>query len=246
MAQAIPIVLTVASTAVGVMGSLQAASAAEQQAQMQKNIYDMQAKHALQVAEYNAKVLRDKADYDAAMLRREGNEAAAEKQREALDRRRQADLTVSRALAVAASSGGSAGDPTVLKIYSDIMQVGDYNVQSAIWEGTDMFDLLYSQAELEEHMGYQRANMTIYEGTTQSSILSYKGDAALYEGKLKADQYRLQAVGTALSGASSAAGMYAKYAPSNTYAETVSTDPFNMSGGGYDIPTGVTVTRSPY
>lgn len=66
---------------------------------------------------------------------REGNLAVAASQREALEERRQADLAASRALAVAASSGGGVSDPTMVDILSRTKGEGAYRARVALYEG---------------------------------------------------------------------------------------------------------------
>lgn len=66
---------------------------------------------------------------------REGAIAVAVSQRQALEERRQADLAASRALAVAASSGGGASDPTIVDILSRTKGEGHYRARVALYEG---------------------------------------------------------------------------------------------------------------
>lgn len=56
-------------------------------------------------------------------------------QREAMEERRQARLLNSRALAVAAASGGGADDPTVVNIMADIEGEGEYRALTALFNG---------------------------------------------------------------------------------------------------------------
>lgn len=66
---------------------------------------------------------------------REGDLAVAASQRTALEERRQADLVASRALAVAAASGGGVSDPTVVDILSRTKGEGAYRARVALYEG---------------------------------------------------------------------------------------------------------------
>lgn len=90
---------------------------------------------------------------------------AATGQREGIERKRQSDLLASRALAIAAASGGGALDPTVVNIIAGIDAQGDYGARSAIYGG---------------------------ETAAQGSRL--KGALSLYEGKAARQAARIQAL----------------------------------------------------
>lgn len=66
---------------------------------------------------------------------REGDLAMAASQRTALEERRQADLVASRALAVAAASGGGVSDPTIVDILTRTKGEGAYRARVALYEG---------------------------------------------------------------------------------------------------------------
>jgi len=95
------------------------------------------------------------------------NQAIATSQRSALEERRQAELLASRALAVA---GGSAGDPTVMRVISDIEGEGAY-----------------------------RANVELYGGEEKARILKTEGAIAAARGKAKASKSYLEAGTSALA-----------------------------------------------
>lgn len=59
-------------------------------------------------------------------------------QRSAREERRQAKLASSRALAVAAASGGGATDPTVVNIMADLEAEGEYRALAQMYEGEEM------------------------------------------------------------------------------------------------------------
>lgn len=54
-------------------------------------------------------------------------------QREAVEERRQADIQQSRALALAAASGGGASDPTVMDIMARLAGEGEYRALSKMY-----------------------------------------------------------------------------------------------------------------
>lgn len=70
----------------------------------------------------------DRTDDNAGLVR-------AMSQRDAMEQRRQARLLNSRALAVAAASGGGADDPTVVNQMAAIDGEGEYRALSSLYEG---------------------------------------------------------------------------------------------------------------
>ena len=87
------------------------------------------------------------ADYEAKQLEHQAGQVVAISQREALDERKKAKLLESRALALAAASGGGASDPTIVKIMSDIAGEGAYRAQTALYEGAEESRRLMKGAE---------------------------------------------------------------------------------------------------
>lgn len=84
-------------------------------------------------AKGEAKELRKQAD----QLEVKAGQERAASQRRAIEQKRQADLLSSRAIAVAAASGASVDDPTVLNILADIEGEGEYRALTALYEGED-------------------------------------------------------------------------------------------------------------
>lgn len=72
---------------------------------------------------------------EAAQLDVQAGQTQASSQRDAIEQRRQARLVQSRALAVAAASGGGADDPGVVNIISDIAGEGEYRAMTALYNG---------------------------------------------------------------------------------------------------------------
>lgn len=68
---------------------------------------------------------------------RQAGLVVAASQRQAGEERRQADLAASRALAVAAASGGGVSDPTVVNILANTRGEGAYRAQVALYEGEE-------------------------------------------------------------------------------------------------------------
>lgn len=154
------------------------------------------ANSAASVARAEGKQARQIGEWQAAQLKQQAGQERASAQRQAIEERRKATLAVSRARAISAGSGGSATDPTVMKIYGDLASEGESNALTALWEGEESARGLEAQA-----------GASLYEG------------AAAYQGsKYKSSAYRragyLQGVGTALAGTSD---FYTKYDPLNKH-----------------------------
>lgn len=106
MAQAIPLALTVVGAGLSAGGSIIGANSQANELRMQATQLDAQAKD------------------DRASSQRRGSEE-----------RRQAKLAGSRALALAAASGGGADDPSVVNLIAGIEGEGEYRALSALYEG---------------------------------------------------------------------------------------------------------------
>jgi len=91
--------------------------------------------------------------YTAASKRQEANQAIGESQLSAEEAQRQSDYVASRALAVAAASGGGASDPTVVNILSRIAGEGAYRKSVALYEGQSKAQALRSEANIAEAGG---------------------------------------------------------------------------------------------
>lgn len=74
------------------------------------------------------------ANFEASQLQRNAGLARAASQRAAIEERRKADLVSSRALAVAAASGGGTGG-NVENILGDIAAEGEYRTLTSLFEG---------------------------------------------------------------------------------------------------------------
>lgn len=106
------------------------------------------------------------------------NNANAAAQRKAIESQRQATLAGSRLQALSAAGGG-ASDPTIVNLAEGIAGKGEYNA---------MTDL--------------------YNGESDAAALTDKGNLAQYEGRVKNQTAKTQAIGSVLS---SAGSLYGKY-----------------------------------
>lgn len=92
---------------------------------------------------YNeAKQLEDKAGFTRALSQREG-----------IEERRQADLLQSRALAVAAASGGGVSDPTVVNIIADLEEEGLRRSLDIMASGETAGRYMEKQAKMKRSSG---------------------------------------------------------------------------------------------
>lgn len=117
------------------------------------------------------------AQYEAGALRTAGGQALASSQRVAYGERRQKDLALSRAQAVAAASGGGATDKGVLDIMAGIEAQGEYNAMSALYEGQAAKQAYETQADLTSYAGKQARMAGFLKGTTTALA----GGSSLYE-----------------------------------------------------------------
>jgi hypothetical protein len=124
--------------------------------------------------------------YEAEQLDMQAGQEIASSQRAALEQKRTADLAVSRALALAAASGGGASDPGVTRILSALTGEGAYRSLVSLYQGESKARTMRMAADGKR----------------------YEAGVAIEEGSQKADAYR-----TAGFGALASAGgtLYAKY-----------------------------------
>lgn len=90
------------------------------------------------------------AKFQADQLRVNAGQALASSQRDAISVDREAQLYASRALAVAASSGGGATDPTVVNIIAQGAADSAYRKAVALYEGEDRSRSMLLQADAVE------------------------------------------------------------------------------------------------
>jgi hypothetical protein len=96
------------------------------------------------------------AEFEAAQLRDRAGSAAATGQRDAAEEMRRTRYAQSRALALAAASGGGASDPTVINIIAGIAKEGAYRKEVDLYQGEDRARLLRMQAQAREIEGASR------------------------------------------------------------------------------------------
>lgn len=74
-------------------------------------------------------------NFEAQQHDRQAAEERAASQREALEKRHEGALAMSRQLAVAGASGAGVVNPSILDIYGETAQRGEYNAQTALYGG---------------------------------------------------------------------------------------------------------------
>lgn len=87
------------------------------------------------VARVRAEQQRVMAEFEAVEAERRAGASIAISQRQASEERRQANLVASRALAVAASSGGGVNDPTMIRVIANARGEGAVRAANALYEG---------------------------------------------------------------------------------------------------------------
>lgn len=110
---------------------------------------------------------KDAADYQATQLRQNAGTAEAVGQRQALDVDQQTAMIQSRALAVAAASGGGASDPGVINIMAQNAAEGAYRKAMALYNGEDKARLLNMQADATEYEGKVAKSNAMVSGALQ-------------------------------------------------------------------------------
>lgn len=148
---------TIASIGAAVVGTGAALYGAHQSAEAAKS-----AGSAAREAQY----------YIASQEEALGREEFAAAQREARERALESELIMSRQLAVAAASGGGAGDdaPTIVKLMTRTAERGDYATRSVLYQGESARDRYYASAR-----GRRKSGDASFLGSLDSAFGAYIG-----------------------------------------------------------------------
>lgn len=120
--------------------------------------------------QYQAGRARKAADYfEAGQLEQNAGQVQASSQRSAMEQERQGKLIQSRALAMAASSGGGASDPTVVRIMANLAGETQYRKMTDLYEGEERARQMRLQAAADRVSGDQ-AEMAGYLGAAGTAI----------------------------------------------------------------------------
>lgn len=130
---------------------------------------------------------RQAANFEAAQMRQNANTAQAASQRTAFDIDRQTQFITSRALAVAAASGGGASDPTVVRIIARDAGEGAYQKQLALYGGQDRARLNLESADAKVYEGKNTFRNSLevgaagYAGAATNLLKSQARGASLFQ-----------------------------------------------------------------
>lgn len=123
------------------------------------------------------KAARSVAEFEARQLNRQAGQERATSQLAAIEERRKGKLARSRALALAAASGGGTGG-SVSDILSDLTAEGDFNAEGALYEGEEAAKGLEAQAKVTKAGGKYAQQGAAYKARSlrNSSYLSAAGN----------------------------------------------------------------------
>lgn len=125
---------------------------------------------------------REAAEFEALQLEQQANDAAASGQRAQFNEARTSRLVQSRALTLAAASGG-ASDPTIVKIISGIASEGAYRQSLAIYQGEERARALRLAAQANRFSGEIGASAALAQGNAialQSAAQVASGASTMY------------------------------------------------------------------
>ena len=97
------------------------------------------------------------AEFEAQQLEQNAGQAQAASQRSAIEELRKSMLLQSRAIAVAAASGGGALDPTVMALVGNLSKEGQLAAETQIYGGDERARAMRNQAKASRYEGAQRA-----------------------------------------------------------------------------------------
>ncbi|KKK90041.1 hypothetical protein LCGC14_2727060 [marine sediment metagenome] len=111
---------------------------------------------------------KKRGDIDARELRKRASARRAAGHREAEEEQRNAELAYSRALAIAAASGGGVSDPGVVKIFADLQAEGDFRVLSRLYAGEDEAQGIEYRADVAQREGRARRKLSRYGALSEA------------------------------------------------------------------------------
>lgn len=131
-----------------------------------------------QAVKAGAKAEGELAEYRAKQFKQQAGQERATAQRAAIEERRKGALARSRATAIAAASGGGVQGTDVENILSNLSAEGEYNAQSALYEGEEQARGLESQAAAELYGSKLNKSMASYQARVarRSSYVSAAGN----------------------------------------------------------------------
>lgn len=102
-------------------------------------------------------------EFEAEQLEQQAGQVVAASQRDALEEKRRADFAASRALALAAASGGGASDTTIVNLIAGLKGEGAYRSAVALYRGEDEARKLRMGAKARRFEGLAAEEGAAYE-----------------------------------------------------------------------------------
>lgn len=112
---------------------------------------------------------RQAASFQAAQLRINATQAQAASERNAFDVQQNTQFVTSRALAVAAASGGGASDPTVVNLIARDKARGAYLQATALYQGDERARMMNMEAAAKEYEGKETERNSMMVGAAQAA-----------------------------------------------------------------------------
>lgn len=138
------------------------------------------------------------AELEAQQFEANAKNAIGASQVGAYEQERQGTIAASRALAVAAASGGGASDPTIVNLMARMAGESHYNAMAALYQGQEQARVM----------------------TNQAAVARYGGEVSKYASEQASGASKFSALSTALTGAASLYGKYGKGQPGKPNLET--------------------------
>lgn len=167
------------------------------------------------------------AEFEASVLETQAGQQIAVAQRDVLDVQRVGRLAQSRALALAAASGGGASAPTVINIIGNLAKESAYNGARALYAGEEKARLMRLQAVVKR----QEGEWALEAGEEAAGYAQLKGEAAGAVGDAQAKAQKTAQMATMLNGASSLFGKYGGGGPSMTPSSNFTYSGYDSMGG---------------
>lgn len=140
------------------------------------------------------------AEFQAEQLEQQAGQDIAAAQRVAIEQRRAASLTASRAMAVAGAAGVDASDPSMVRLISTVAGEGYLRAATALYAGTEKARLATMGAAGKRYEGQMAEELGIEQEKAYGLQAAGMGR--------QAEAYRLSGMGSLAQGA---AGLFAKY-----------------------------------
>lgn len=102
--------------------------------------------------------------FEAEQLEQQAGQSIAASQRSAMEERRKANVAASRALALAAASGGGASDPTIVRIIAGLKGEGSYRASVDLYQGEEEARKLRMGAKSKRFEGAMAEEKGLQEG----------------------------------------------------------------------------------